>query len=302
MSFSAGVKGELALNAGDVGRHCLLAGLYAIFNNNELIRAEFGLENISIYTENEYLAVSFSHILKNAFNHIPEVFIRTNRKSGRKYYYMLVGNSLVASKIIKALHDPSIINRDCCKRYYLRSSFISNASITDPGKNYHLEYVFSNKDSAEIINNLLSGFDLKPKVIARKKSYVVYIKDGEKISENLGLINAHKSMLEFEGLRVFKTVSNDINRQVNCETANMAKTAKAYVSLQEDIGFIENRRGLGMLSKPLREIAELRLEYPNATLKEIGEMLNPPISKSGVNHRLRKISEIAEKLRGDRHG
>ena len=302
MSFSAKVKEELAIHTGGVGRHCLLAGLYALLNNNDVIKSKFGLDIISIYTENEYLAIHFSQMVKNAFNHMPEVFIRTNIKSRRKYYYILICDRVVISKLLKAISSPLIMNQDCCKRYYLKSVFISNASITNPDKNYHLEYVFSGEQSAETVQALLLGFELKSKMIVRKKNYVVYIKDGEKISENLGLISAHQNMLEFEGLRVFKTVSNDVNRQVNCETANMAKTAKAFVSLQEDIELIEERRGLGVLSKPLREIAELRLEYPNATLKEIGEMLKSPISKSGVNHRLRKISEIAEKLRREIYG
>ena len=302
MSFSAKVKEELTLHNSGVGRHCLLAGLYAIVNNSAELKLKFGLENITLYTENEFLAANFMHIVKNAFNYMPEVFVRTNKKSGRKYYYISVCEQPVVSKLLKALNSPLILNQDCCKRYYLKNVFISNASITDPGKNYHLEYVFSDEKNAEIVHGLLSGYELKPRMIIRKKSYVVYIKDGEKISENLGLINAHQSMLEFESLRVFKTVSNDINRQVNCETANMAKTARAFVSLQEDIQIVEANMGIASLSKPLREIAELRLENPNATLKEIGEMLNPPISKSGVNHRLRKISEIAEKLRGDMYG
>jgi len=302
MSFSARVKEELVLNNSEPGRHCMLAGLYAVLNNNAAVRSKFSLENICIYTENEYLALHFTKMVENAFNHKAEVFIKTNIKSRRKYYYIVICSQLVVSKLLKAIDSPLLLNQDCCKRYYLKTAFVSNASITDPNKNYHLEYVFNNKDNAEIVYNLLSGYELKPKMIIRKKNYVVYIKDGEKVSEVLGLINAHKSMLELESLRVFKTVSNDINRQVNCETANMAKTAKAFVSLQEDIEFLEEKIGISALSKPLREIAELRLEYPNATLKEIGEMLNPPISKSGVNHRLRKISEIAEKLRGGING
>jgi len=131
---------------------------------------------------------------------------------------------------------------------------------------------------------------------------VIYIKDGEKISQIFGLIGAGKHLLDFESLRVLKTVSNEINRKVNCETANIAKTAKAFVAFQEDIEYIEKIKGISYLSEPLRAVSELKLEYPSATLKEIGEMLIPPISKSGVNHRLRKISEIAEKLRSGLNG
>ena len=297
MSYSAMLKSGLACLDKSTGRHCLISELYAIIKTNTEVCEKYGQKFILLNCENPFLAARFFDLLQTAFDFSADVSVKTSSKSGRKHFLLFVtGHN--AMRVLKAAHSPMILKQTCCKQAYLRSVFLGCASVSDPGKNYHLEFVFSNSEAAEELMEVLAFFDISSKLILRKKSYVLYIKDGENISQIFGLIGARKQLLDFENLRVWKTVSNEINRKVNCETANMAKTAKAFVSFQEDIEYIEKTKGIAYLKGPLKEVAELKLEHQSATLKEIGELLNPPISKSGVNHRLRKISEIADKLRG----
>lgn len=301
MSYSAMLKSELANLGRDVVRHCLICELYAIIRTSAQVCEKYGQAFISLSCENIFLASKFSNLLYAAFGFRAEVSVRTSSKS-KKQHFLIFASGDNAVKVLKAIRSSMLLKQACCKQAYLKGVFLCCASVSDPGKNYHLEFVFYNNDTAKELMDILEYFEVSSKLTKRKKSYVAYIKDGEKISQVLGLLGAGKQLLDFENLRVFKTVSNEVNRKVNCETANMAKTAKAFVSFQEDIEYIEKTRGISYLSKPLKEVAELKLEHTSATLKEIGELLTPPISKSGVNHRLRKISEIADELRGDLYG
>jgi DNA-binding protein WhiA len=157
--------------------------------------------------------------------------------------------------------------------------------------------VCQNRRQAEQIQKLFLDFGLDAKQVQRKKYYVVYIKEGENIADFLHVIEAHQALMEFENARIYKDVRNQVNRKVNCEAANINKTVKAATRQVEDIIFIRDKVGLATLAEGLEEIALLRIEYPEASLKELGEMLSPPVGKSGVNHRLKKLCEIAEGLR-----
>lgn len=150
---------------------------------------------------------------------------------------------------------------------------------------------------AENVKEIINSFQLDAKVVKRKKYYVVYIKEGSMIVDILNVMEAYVGLMDMENVRILKDMRNDINRRVNCETANIKKTVSAARRQIEDIQYIEKTKGLKYLNETLRELAELRLEEPDANLSELGEMLNPPVSKSGVNHRLRKISNIADSLR-----
>ena len=190
-----------------------------------------------------------------------------------------------------------IISEESYKRAYIRGAFLGGGSISNPEKTYHLEFVTHNLDYAKELSDLINSYGLSSKVIQRKSSYVIYIKEGEQIVDLLNIIGAHSSLLELENIRIMKEMRNNVNRLVNCETANLSKTVNAAVRQVESIKMIQNEIGLNRLPKNLREIAELRLEYPDESLKELGAMLNPPVGKSGVNHRLRRIEKIAEELR-----
>ena len=182
-------------------------------------------------------------------------------------------------------------------RLCIREAFIKSGSMNDPNKKYHLEIMFKTKKKAEEMQKLLNNFNINAKIIKREKDYMLYLKDGEEISEFLALIGANSSVIKFEEIRVLKETRNDINRLVNCETANLNKTINAAVKQIEDIKLIKKKRKFSSLPENLQEIAELRVANPDVSLLELGKMLKEPIGKSGVNHRLKKISEVAEDLR-----
>lgn len=182
-------------------------------------------------------------------------------------------------------------------RLCIREAFIKSGSINDPNKKYHLEIMFKTNKKAQEMQALLNNFNINAKIIKREKDYMLYLKDGEEISEFLALIGANSSVIKFEEIRVLKETRNDINRLVNCETANLNKTINAAVKQIEDIKLIKKKHKFSTLQENLQEIAQLRIENPDVSLIELGKMLKEPIGKSGVNHRLKKLSSIAEELR-----
>jgi DNA-binding protein WhiA len=197
--------------------------------------------------------------------------------------------------------SPQLVKSTSCRRAYIRGAFISGGSVSDPEKNYHLEFINTDRTLSEGLSKVIQSFGLHPKIIERKAHYIVYLKEGESIVDLLNIMGAHQSLLNMENLRIVKDMRNNVNRIVNCETANLSKTVNAAVKQVNDIKTIAHLKGLGYLSSQLEEVAVIRLKYEQASLKEIGQMLSPPVSKSGVNHRLRKISEIAEHLREDQY-
>ena len=179
----------------------------------------------------------------------------------------------------------------------MRGAFLACGSLTDPEKGYHFEIACDNPRHAEYLMRILTAFSLHPKTVERKRYHVVYIKESQEISDLLNLMGAHHALMDMENVRILKDMKNRVNRRVNCETANLNKTVSAAVRQIEDITYIRDTRGLSTLPKNLQQLAELRLSEPDITLAELGERLDPPLGKSGVNHRLRKISEIADELR-----
>jgi DNA-binding protein WhiA len=193
------------------------------------------------------------------------------------------------------------ITQTCCKKSYMRGAFLASGSVNDPESHtYHLEISNKNTQQVDHLLKLLQGFRLHAKEIERKKGHIIYLKEGEKIVEFLGLIGAHQAVLHFEEVRIVKGMRNQVNRLVNCETANLNKTISAAVRQMENIRLIEARVGLNKLPRKLQVVAEKRLQYPEITLQELCEVLPERVSKSGLNHRLRKLDEIAKKIRADR--
>ena len=179
----------------------------------------------------------------------------------------------------------------------IRDAFLRSGSISDPEKFYHLEIVFTSHEEAKSTQKMLEDFGLDAKIVERKGHYVVYLKEGAQIADMLRIMEAPLALMEFENIRIVKEMRNSINRQVNCEAANLGKTISAAVKQVEDIRYICSKVGLDNIPESLAETAKIRLEYPDATLKELGELMDPPLGKSGVNHRLKKLSELAEDLR-----
>ena len=189
-----------------------------------------------------------------------------------------------------------LVQQTCCKRAFLRGAFMASGSISDPNKSYHFEIVARTLQQAQLLTELMNSFEADAKIVERKNHYVAYVKEGSQIVDMLNVMEAYVSLMNLENVRILKEMRNTVNRKVNCETANINKTVSAAVKQIEDIRKIQSRMGFDELPESLREMAELRLQYPDATLKELGEYLDPPVGKSGVNHRLRKLSAIAEDL------
>ena len=197
--------------------------------------------------------------------------------------------------------DARVCQKDCCKRALIRSCFMAAGSMSNPELSYHFEIACRTTGQAEQLRELINSYQLEAKVIQRKKYEVVYVKESEQIADLLNLMGAHGKLLEFEELRVVKDVRNSINRKVNCEVANQNKTVQAAQSQVTDIEYIQRTKGLSSLPDNLLETAELRLEYPDLPLQELCTYFKKPIGKSGLNHRLRKLKEIAAQIREERN-
>ena len=290
MSFSSRVKNELCGIYG--AKHCAIAEIAAIINTCGRINDV----SVKIQTENAAVAKKYFCLNKKFLNLHGDVSIKKSRQFNRSRVYS-VQTPLINDRL-PSNANVEVISRDCCRRAYIRGAFLAGGSISDPEKAYHLELVNACRQKSEDLAELINSYGLKARVIERKGHYIVYLKEGENIVDLLNIMGAHLSLMNFENLRIVKDIRNDVNRQVNCETANLSKTVRASIKQIDDINTIARIKGLGYLSDQLKEVAEIRLMYEEASLKEIGAMLSLPVSKSGVNHRLRKISEIAENLRG----
>ena len=291
MSFSGNVKEELSHHLGSA-RHCRIAETAAIISicGGVMIDSR-GRYSLKIHTENLSVARKCFTLLTKTFNIRTDIAIRRNMSKGSCNYYIFAkGEELLAVK-------NTIVQAVCCKRAYIRGAFIASGSMSDPSKSYHFEIVCNTQDQAEHLKNMINSFDMEAKIVSRKKTYVVYLKEGSQIVDILNVMEAHVALMELENVRIMKEMRNSVNRKVNCETANINKTVSAAVRQIEDIKYIQDTVGFEKLPEGLKDVALTRLAYRDATLKELGELLETPLGKSGVNHRLRKLSEIAEKLR-----
>ncbi len=287
MSFSAEVKEELAGHIPSA-RHCLLAELAAdlSFAGQYGQNAE-GKFSIGFQIENENVLRKCFTLLKKAYNISDSFQIEHDVMEG---IFQKYGD-------LKGAMSPLLVKNACCKRAFLRGAFLCVGSISDPSKGYHMEFVCTDEEKAEQLRQLIGDYGIEAKIVLRKKYHVVYIKESEAIVDLLNIMEAHIALMKLENLRILKDMRNSVNRKVNCETANITKTVNAASRQIEDILFLKEHYGFQNLPPQLEEIAEVRLELPEAPLKELGENLDPPVGKSGVNHRLRKLSEMAEKLR-----
>lgn len=311
MSFSSEVKDELSRQY-TTARHCQIAEVAAVISMcGRILISEKDEYTVKIHTENIAVARKYFTLLKKTYNIDTEISIRRSRKMC--IYTIIISHHEDAMKVLKAsklvdkygeigenlsIHDNLIIQKDCCKRAFIRGAFLAAGSISAPEKFYHFEIVCSTMEKAVQIQNMIIYFNIEAKIVERKKHFVVYIKEGSGIVDILNVMEAHISLMNLENVRILKEMRNSVNRKVNCETANLNKTVAAAVKQIEDIQYIRDTAGLSILTDSLEQMARIRLENPDSSLKELGEMLSPPVGKSGVNHRLRKISEIAEDLRG----
>lgn len=291
MSFSGEIKEELATQYAKA-RHCNLSELSAILNVcGEFFRDRNGICSLRFKTENFPVARKCFTLMKKTFNIKTDIVIRHNPQKG-SFNYMLYGKG---EELLAVEH--AMVQAVCCKRAYIRGAFLAAGSVSDPNKSYHFEIVCGSEGQAEYLKKMLQSFGLDAKIVIRKHNYIVYLKEGAQIVDALNVMEAPGALMDLENVRIMKEMRNSVNRQVNCETANIKKIVSAAVRQREDIEYIRDTVGFDRLPEGLRTIALARLTYPDAPLKELGAALEPPLGKSGVNHRLRKLSGIADRLR-----
>lgn len=308
MSFASLTKKELTGLV--VTPCCQRAELAAIIKLNGTITLSQKRMNLDVSTENAAIARRIYTLLKEQFGVGGEVLVRKKMQLRKNNVYIvrIVGRAeevleelglMSGNYMLSHAVAPEIIANNCCKRSYLRGAFLAAGSVNHPeSSSYHLEIFVPDRQHTEALLQQINHFGLNARFIERKKGFVIYIKEGEKITEYLNIIGAHTALFYFEDVRIMKDMRNSVNRLVNCETANLNKTVSASMKQIESIRIIENHIGLDQLPKKLREVAELRLQHPDMNLTELGEMIpGGVVSKSGVNHRLRKIHEIAQKFK-----
>lgn len=322
MSYSSKVKSELKIRI-DSARHCRIAEIASILALNGyicdkdgcIIEAEqdgyYEPENsyLCLVTENITLAEKFMMLLGKTYDlGDNNIVVKYEGDKNKRYRLLIKSENLLHEilmaikwedkKICKKFAEPMILQKECCRKAFIRGAFLAAGSLSDPNKSYHLEIVLDSEDKALQLQKLMLGFELDAKIVERKRNFVVYIKEGANITDCLNLMGAYVSQMELYNVMILKDMRNDVNRKVNCETANLNKTIEAAVKQIKDIEYIRDTVGLDYLKPQLAAVAQVRLENPDMNLASLGEMLDPVVGKSGVNHRLRKISEIAEELRG----
>ena len=315
MSFSVKTKNELARIISSK-KCCQLAEFVALIRMDGVVQiSAFQKVSISIVTENAAVARKIFKLAKELFDLQTEIMVHKKSKLKKNNVYSvrippqpqvegvlqilgLIDQNKQWNPHFRDSLPQETVQNQCCKRAYLRGAFLGGGSVNNPEGNYHLEIITNNKAHALVIAEILKGFDLPVKISQRKNWHVVYIKESEQIVNCLNIMGAHQALLHFENTRIIKGVRNQVNRLVTCETANLNKTVDAAVRQVESIKKIQSAIGFEKLPRGLREIAELRLAYPDISLKELGEAASPKLGKSGVNHRMRKLELIAEKIEG----
>ena len=296
MSFSSEVKEELSRHLGK-SRHCQIAELAALIAFDGKVQVSESGCDLFLDSENELLNTKYDLLLKKLFDFSEEKREKSGREQKKIYETVKMWDEDHQIPMITETVNGLLLLQGCCKRAYIRGAFLAGGSISDPNKSYHFEIVCRTMPQAEQLRDTMNSFDVDAKIVERKKHFVVYLKEGAQIVDILNVMEAHVALMNLENVRILKEMRNSVNRKVNCETANISKTVNAAVKQLEDITYIREVMGLDSLPDNLKEMALLRLEYPEAPLKELGMYLDPPVGKSGVNHRLRKISEIADGLR-----
>ena len=322
MSFSSDVKKELISQDGQP-RHCtvaelagMLGGAGRVQRKNNQIHIIFTSENEKITQKYAYLVASVSGIeaklsqahhlqQKNKTSHLADV---TNEEAEKilEILKLLNYQDFLDQENVQASDRQQngtqlpvsrlLLQKSCCKRAFLRGVFLAVGSMSDPKKSYHFEIVCENLQMAKQVQEQFRYFELDAKIVSRKNHEVVYLKEGAQIVDALNIMGAHTALMDLENVRILKEMRNDINRRVNCETANINKTVNAAYRQQQAIRFLQQQGALAGLPGPLQEIAALRMEYPEAAIQELGTLCIPKVGKSGVNHRLRKLEEIAGQM------
>ena len=311
MSFSTDVKKELTLT--EPGKKCCqLAQITGFLRLAGTITLGIGGMGVKISTENPAVARAFAQQVKSYFGTRAALSVEESALARGRSYELSITPDMNADAILRETGilsvkegsnyitdgiSSEITRKRCCKKAALRGAFLAAGSVSAPtSKGYHLEISCSSPAMGEDVQKLMAAYGLKAKLSERKGRFVVYLKDGDQIADFLGLIGANSGMFSYQDTRITREMKNEANRLNNCEIANLDKTIAAAQKQIADIRKIEEKRGLDFLPLKLRQTAELRLENPELPLTELAELFDPPLKKSGLNHRFEKIAEIAKKL------
>jgi DNA-binding protein WhiA len=313
MSFAVNTKNEL-VHIEIEKKCCMLAEIAGFIRICGSLKLSGGNRTmIMMSTENPAIARRYKKLIQDYFNINVGLEIGQGEgiKKGRMCFLKIPPEEkseqilretgiLMIREGLNYINDgiyDGLIKTKCCKKAYLRGVFLGAGTISDPEKGYHIEFVCNAGTLAEDVKKLINSFvDIHAKMVQRKKSYVVYVKESGQITDILNIMGAHSHLLSFENVKIIKEMRNKANRARNCDSANLDKTLNAAERQIESIKKIESRKGLGFLQDKLYDVAVLRLENPDASLTELAELMEPPMKKSGINNRLKKIEEIAKKL------
>ena len=313
MSFSSETKKELS-KMEPQKKCCTLAEIAGFARMNGSIRLMGGGRmNVSLTSEDPSIARHFKQMIQSYFDTTTSLDImQANAFRKGNTYRITMDDATIGGQMLREIGlmtvqegsnvlvegiPQEVVRKKCCKKAYLRGLFMASGSVSHPEKGYHLEIVCKNEYIGADVRKLMGHFGLNAKMTARKESYVVYIKESDHIVDFMNIIGAHTQLLEFENVRIIKEMRNMTNRIVNCESANLDKSVNAASRHVENIKLIDEKIGIRNLPERLREIAEARLNHPDVPLKELAAMMDPPVSKSGANHRLARIAELADRLR-----
>ncbi len=300
LSFSAAAKNEICqLHESDC---CTMAELCAVTLVCGTVSLNSAGMHLKYQTENMAVAKRIFRTVTRILKLDADVEVKENLMKKRRIYTVIVGDAALLLSVLgingsflSGSNVPDyLIEKECCKIALLRGAFLGGGTVSNPRKNYHFEFVAASESFALLLRNILKYFEIKSKIITRKQNFVVYLNEGDSIVALLAMIGAHTSILNLENVRILKEMRNNVNRAVNCETANINKTVNAAMTQIHSIHIIDRHMGIEKLSDSLREAAYLRLNHPEATLQELCELCGT--TKSGMNHRLRKINVIADAL------
>lgn len=311
MSFANEVKKEICRRTSGA-RHCLLAEAAAVFLKCGWLEQEDSRVCLCLETDQYLAAERFFYLIKEAFGCRMQICVRVRHTGNHRKYLLRLEQQQEVTRILQALKlehqqgklyeqdlavNETLVMSSCCKRAFLAGAFLCCGTMSTPEKHYHLEFVCSGLKQARQLASFMSFFSLEPKIIQRKINYIVYIKEGRQVADMLNIMQATLSLLEYENIRIKREIRGNVNRKVNCEAANITKTVAAAMEQIRDIELIRDTAGLHSLSPELYETAIMRLQYPDTALRELGAMMNPPVGKSGMNHRFHKLKKLAEELR-----
>ena len=298
MSFTIDVKNELC-NEFPTSRCCVRAHLSGIAGFCGAPVFEHSKRIFRMRTESENVAERIVSLCAELFDIEPEVI-----KTGKIYSIDIEDNldrfltelGFMQNGVVRFLVNPFIVHDECCKASFVSGAFLGGGYVKTPKNGYHFEIKTHYRDLSRDLAEIMMDIGFEPKMVTRKAEYVLYIKQSDVICDILGLFGATDSMFELCNVKIFNDMKNKVTRRANCDIANINKSVAAASEQIAAINKIKAKCGLSSLPDVLEEMAMLRLSNPDANLKELGEMINPPISKSGVNHRLKKIIKIAEEL------